>query len=168
MKDELDQDVKGYMQKKVITIAPEKSMMDVAKIMSDKSISCVVVVEGNKPVGIVTERDLTRTIVRDRDLTPVKVRDIMSKPVISISPDTNIVHAARQMNEKNIRRFPIVKGEKLVGLITETDIMRAMIEIIRHINFKLVNTEMDLEQYLTEMRKNKLVDHEDLFKKRKK
>ena len=168
MKDELDHDVKGYMQKKVITITPEKSMMDVAKIMSDKSISCVVVVEGNKPVGIVTERDLTRTIVRDRDLTPVKVRDIMSKPVISISPDTNIVHAARQMNEKNIRRFPIVKGEKLVGLITETDLMRAMIEIIRHINFKLVNTEMDLEQYLTEMRKNKLVDHEDLFKKRKK
>jgi len=92
----------------------------------------------------------------------------MSKPVLSIAPDTNIVHAARLMKEKNIRRFPIVKEEKLVGLITETDIMRAMIEIIRHINFKLVNTEMDLEQYLTEMRKSKLVDHEDLFKKQKK
>jgi len=168
MKSIFDESVKNFMQKKVVTITSEKSMMDVAKLMSDKSISCVVVVEGNRPVGIVTERDVTRAIVRNRDLSPILVQGFMSKPVLSIAPDTNIVHAARLMKEKNIRRFPIVKEEKLVGLITETDIMRAMIEIIRHINFKLVNTEMDLEQYLTEMRKSKLVDHEDLFKKQKK
>ena len=48
-------------------------MMDVAKLMSDKSISCVVVVEGNRPVGIVTERDVTRAIVRNRDLSPILV-----------------------------------------------------------------------------------------------
>lgn len=167
MTDELDHAVEAFMQKKVITIPPDKSMMDVARLMSDKSISCVVVVDKNKPIGIVTERDLTRTIVRDRDITPVKVSDVMSKPLLSITPDTNIIHAARLMKEKKIRRFPILKGEKLVGLITETDIMRAMIEIIRHINFKLVNTEMDLEQYLSEMRKNKLVEKGDFFNKKK-
>jgi len=73
MKSIFDESVKNFMQKKVVTITSEKSMMDVAKLMSDKSISCVVVVEGNRPVGIVTERDVTRAIVRNRDLSPILV-----------------------------------------------------------------------------------------------
>jgi len=168
MKDKFDHAVLNFMQKKVITIGPEKSITDVAKLMSAKSISCVVVVEKDKPIGIITERDLTKTLSKGGDLALVRVSDVMSTPLFSIVPDTHIIHAARLMKEKHIRRFPVLEAGKLIGLITETDIMRAMIEIIRHINFKLVNTEMNLEQYLTEMRKNKLVDHEDLFRKRKK
>lgn len=168
MKDISDHAVTNIMRKDVITVTHDKTMMDVAKLMAAKSISCILVVKNNKPIGIITERDLTKTVVKYTDLSSLKVTDVMSKPVMSIPPDTNLVHAARLMREKNIRRFPVVKNGKLVGVITETDIMRAMISLIRYLNWRLVNTEIDVEQYFVELRRHKLVDPEDLFRKQKK
>jgi len=113
------------MTKKVVTCSPSTSIMDAAKKMKNKTISSVVVVDGKKPVGIVTERDFTKKVVSvNLDTKKHEVKEIMTKPVISIPPETNIYYANEYMQKKGFRRFPITnkKGE-LVGIITQRDLL---------------------------------------------
>lgn len=122
--------VDKIMTKKVMTCSPSTSIMDAAKKMRSKTISSVVVVLGKKPVGIVTERDFTRKVVSvNLDTKKNPVSKIMTSPVISIPPETNIFYAHEQMQKKNFRRFPVAnkKGE-LIGIITQRDILNYLTE----------------------------------------
>lgn len=117
--------VDKIMTKKVVTCSPSCPIMEAAKKMRKKTISSVVVVEGKKPVGIVTERDFTRKVVSvNLDTKKNPVNKIMTSPVISISPNSNIYYANEYMQKKKFRRFPIVnkKGE-LIGIITQRDLL---------------------------------------------
>jgi len=122
--------VNKIMTKKVVTCTPSTSIMDAAKKMRSKTISSVVVVNGKKPVGIVTERDFTKKVVSlNLDTKKNPVSKIMTSPVISIPPETNIYYAQEQMEKKNFRRFPVTnkKGE-LIGIITQRDILNYLTE----------------------------------------
>ena len=91
--------------------------------MGKNEISCVVITKDKKPIGVITERDMTKTAVaKNLDSEKTKAKDIMSKPVVSISPDMNIYYTKKLMKEKKFRRFPVTKNNKLVGLITKTDL----------------------------------------------
>lgn len=117
--------VSKIMTKKVVTCSPDTSIMEAAKKMKNKTISSVVVIEKKKPVGIVTERDFTKKVVSvNLDTKKHKVKEIMTKPVISIPPETNIYYANEYMQKKGFRRFPVAnkKGE-LVGIITQRDLL---------------------------------------------
>ena len=82
----------------------------------------MVVVEGETVLGIVTERDLvTRIVSKGKDAKKVKVQDFMSSPVISVSPETRILDAVKIVSRHRIRRLPVVKDGKLVGIITAYD-----------------------------------------------
>ena len=117
--------VDKIMTKKIVICSPDDSIMEAAKKMKNKTISSVVVVQGKKPVGIVTERDFTKKVVSaNLDTKKHKVKEIMTKPVISIPPETNIYYANEYMQKKGFRRFPVAnkKGE-LVGIITQRDLL---------------------------------------------
>lgn len=117
--------VDKIMTKKVVTCSPETSIMEAAKKMRKKTISSVVVVKGKKPVGMVTERDFTKKVVSvNLDSKKNSVSKIMTSPVISIPPNTNIYYANEYMQKKKFRRFPITnnKGD-LVGIITQRDLL---------------------------------------------
>ncbi len=117
--------VSKIMTKKVVTCSPDTSIMEAARKMKNKTISSVVVIEKKKPVGIVTERDFTEKVVSvNLDTKKHSVKDIMTHPVISISPETNIYYANEYMQKKGFRRFPVAnnKGE-LVGIITQRDLL---------------------------------------------
>lgn len=119
------ENVDKIMTKRVVTCSPSTSIMDAAKRMRKKTISSVVVIVGKKPVGIVTERDFTRKVVSvNLDTKKNPVSKIMTNPVISIPPKTNIYYAQEQMQKKGFRRFPVInkKGE-LIGIITQRDIL---------------------------------------------
>jgi len=122
--------VDKIMTKKVMTCSPDTSIMEAAKKMRSKTISSVVVIQGKKPVGIVTERDFTRKVVSvNLDTKKNPVSKIMTSPVISIPPETNIFYANEQMQKKNIRRFPVTnKNGDLVGIITQRDILNYLTE----------------------------------------
>ena len=115
--------VRDIMKKDVATIDAEALISDAAKIMSSRLIGSLVVVKNNNVVGILTERDILLQVTEGKPLSNVKVKDIMSSPVITISPETDIEEAANVMIKNIIRRLPVMEGQKLVGIITSEDII---------------------------------------------
>jgi CBS domain-containing protein len=123
------------MTSKPVTIAAKATVEEAAKVMREKDIGSLVVVDRGSPTGIVTERDLV-TKVAASDLQPsrVIVKDIMTSPVVAIHPHEEVAEAAKLMSQRKIRRLPVVEEGKLVGMITENDIIRiwpTLIEVTR-------------------------------------
>ena len=118
--------VRDLMTKEVTTIDRDKTVFDAAKLMSEKMLGCLVVMDGEAPVGIVTERDFVRKVVTKKLPLDVEISEIMSKPLISIDPDSSIREAARVMLENKIRRLPVVEESKLIGIIVVSDFARQL------------------------------------------
>ncbi len=120
-------EVKDVMSKDVITVGPEETVVSAAKTMSENNVSCAVVMDSSSLTGILTEKDLLTMIAgKDKKFAKIKVAQIMSSPVDSIGPDLSVLDASEIMETKHIRRLPILEGEQLVGIVTQTDLARAL------------------------------------------
>jgi len=118
--------VRDIMTKTLRTVKPNSSVLDAVQKMNKFNIGSILVVDGRKPVGIVTERDILRRVVElSMEPSIVKVSDIMSHPVITINPDATIEEAARLMTVRQIKKLPVVEEDGVVGIITTMDIMKA-------------------------------------------
>jgi CBS domain-containing protein len=116
--------VKDFMTKGVLTVDEEKTIFEAAELMSQKEVGDVVVLKGEIPRGIVTERDFVRRVVAKKTPLDAKISDVMSKPLITISPEASLKEAARKMVNRGIRRLPVVEQHKLVGIIVVSDFAR--------------------------------------------
>ena len=116
--------VKDLMTKNVVTIDVNKTVVEAAALMSENDIGDLIVMEDNTPVGIVTERDFVRRVLAEGKSTESKVSEVMTRPLKVIDPDAPIKEAARRMVNKRIRRLPVIKDNKLVGIITAADFAR--------------------------------------------
>lgn len=112
------------MTRDVVTVTPDDTVETAVRVMIDHEIGSVVVVEKDAPLGLFTERDLTRKILETPDLLHLRVGDVMSSPVVSTEPGVEIVEAFDLMTSKNIRRLPVVEGGGLVGIVTERDLIK--------------------------------------------
>ncbi len=118
--------VKELMVKKVITATSDALVIDAVKLMNKERIGCLLVVDLEKTVGILTERDILQKIVeKERDSKKTKVSEIMTQQVIVGSPTMEVAEAAELMLSKKVKKLPIVEGSKMVGLVTLTDIAYA-------------------------------------------
>jgi len=118
--------VRDVMAKNVKTVKPDDTVQAAVQKMNKFDIGSVIVVNGGRPVGIITEKNIMRRIVEPRlDPATVWVKDIMSSPLITIDENAAIEEAAKIMAQKKITRIPVMKGDKLVGLISSTDIVKA-------------------------------------------
>ncbi len=117
--------VMDAMTRGLIKVKPESTAADCAKIMLKKSVGGVLVQETGLLIGIVTEKDLVEKVVA-RNINPkkVKVRDIMTKRLITISPDEDIYEALIKMRKEEVRRLPVIYRSKPVGILTEKDILK--------------------------------------------
>jgi len=152
-------EIKSVMTRNIATISADAPVLRAAKQMSDKTISCVVVVKGKQPLGILTERDLIhRIIVKCRDPKKTTVSDVMTAPVISVPPESDLVPTGELMKKKKIRRFPVTndKGE-LIGLVTQTDILEGVLRLIKHIDWKLVTMKISVEEYIEKLKESKIL-----------
>ena len=113
--------VKDLMTKNVVTIDADKTVVEAAILMSKNDIGDLVVVKDNAPVGIVTERDFVRRVLAERKSVNTKVSEVMTTPLKVIDPDAPIKEAARRMVNRKIRRLPVIKDNKLVGILTAAD-----------------------------------------------
>ena len=113
------------MTKEVTSLPTTAPVLDAAKFMTDMNVGSVVVVDDGKPVGILTDRDITtKVVVKERDPHTVKVKDIMASPVVTISVEKDVIDATKLMCNNKVRRFPVVdSGGKLVGLLSLDDIL---------------------------------------------
>jgi len=115
--------VRDIMQKNVVTIEEDKSALDAAKLISEKDISFLVIVKDDKPIGIITERDFVRKIAaQDKQSALIPLSEIMSYKFRWVEPSTEIADAVQKMLNHNIRRLIVLENEKLVGVITQTDL----------------------------------------------
>ena len=119
-----DDYVRAVMSAPVIQVAPDATVAQALRTMIDRDIGSVVVAEGESAVGVFTERDLTRRILDDSSLLDRKVHEVMSSPVTIVGPDDEVVFVFRLMNEKGIRRLPVVQDDRLVGIVTERDLLQ--------------------------------------------
>jgi len=119
--------VKDVMVTNIITIEAGATARKAAELMNRHDIGCLVVVNNDKPIGIVTERDmLKRVMLQLRDPRRSRVSHIMSKPLITTSPETDLRDAVGLMNERRIKKLPVVEEGRLLGLISITDIVRSL------------------------------------------
>jgi len=120
--------VKDVMTKETITIASNETGGSAAKVMSENEVTCILVVDNGNVVGIVTVKDfLTRIVNKDWGWDQIAVAEMMSRPVECISPDSSVFDAIAIMEAKHIKRLPVVTGKRLLGIVTQTDLIRSLI-----------------------------------------
>ncbi|MGI0086438.1 MAG: CBS domain-containing protein [Nitrosotalea sp.] len=113
---------RDIMKEQVVTVDSTATVMDAAKKMDEKNIGCVIVIENERPVGILTERDFVKNIAINEKPMSTPVRNVMSSPLISIDPDDTVWDLAELMKLKQIHKVPVVQENKLLGIVTTTDI----------------------------------------------
>jgi len=115
--------VRDIMEKNVITIDINETADNAANQMKENDISFLVIIENGKPVGVVSERDFVQKLcINNQNSSDVKISDIMSYKFRWVNPTTKIEDAIQKMLNNNIRRLIILDDEKLVGVITQTDL----------------------------------------------
>jgi len=116
--------VREIMVTNVITAEDTMTALEGARKMAEHKIGSLVITNNDKPIGIVTERDMIQKLI-SKGIAPdsVMLKDVMSQPLIAIKPDESLSSAAQKMLEKDIRRLPIVDGGKLLGIITDADMI---------------------------------------------
>jgi CBS domain-containing protein len=113
--------VKDFMTKGVLTIDKDKTIIEAAELMTQKGVGDIVVLDIETPRGIVTERDFVRRVVAKRKPLDSKISDIITQPLITIGPEASLSVAARRMVNNKIRRLPVMKHHKLIGIIVVSD-----------------------------------------------
>ena len=122
--------VQEIMSRDVVTISKDETAFDASIKYRDKKVGCLLVVDKDKCVGILTERDLIeRVICEEREPKQTKVSEIMSKNLKTIHKLAKIEDAIRLMKMHNIKKLPVVSNDTLVGIVTITDISRARPEL---------------------------------------
>lgn len=116
--------VSEIMSVKLVEVGPGASVSEAAERMREQRVSSVLVTEGPRLLGIVTERDIVAAIAGRRDCATTPVDQIMTGKVVTASPDSDIVYAARVMAERGIRHIPVAREDRVIGIISIRDIVR--------------------------------------------
>jgi CBS domain-containing protein len=117
--------VGGIMTRNVKTITSGDTIETAAEKMRKNRIGCLVVLDKNEPIGIVTERDIAYKLVAEGKGGDTKVEEVMSEDLKTVREDKSLMDAAKLMAAHVIRRLPVVKKGKLVGIVTIEDIMKS-------------------------------------------
>ena len=145
--------VLSLMTANVTSTTASAYLADVIQSMIDNSYSCMIVVENDVPIGIVTERDIVRLMglfISDRPQNPIRVADVMSVPVATVSEDTTMFEALVISSALKIRHLPVVNSSgQMVGLVTQSDLARA--------HFKIYEKQRDLIEHSVTQRTQELL-----------
>ena len=115
--------IRDIMEKNVITIEHNKTALDAARLISEKDVSFLVIMKDNSPVGVLSESDFVKRLAaNDRKASDVIISEIMSSKFRWVQPETELEDAIQKMLNSNIRRLVILDDNKLVGVITQTDL----------------------------------------------
>jgi len=123
----IDLTIGSFMNKRTKIIEVSRSLRDSIHLMKENDIGSIIVVENEKPAGIFTERDLVKIADRGSTVLDAKMKDVMSHPLTTISSTATLWDAISLMGRKDIRRLPVVEKDRLVGIVTEKDILRVIL-----------------------------------------
>jgi len=128
--------VKDIMTRNVVAVTGDTPLREAAEMMADNHIGCLVVKSGGKATGILTDRDVLVFIADEshRSLDSYRVKDVMKGYVITIHPNNPIEKAVELMTQNRIKKIPVLENDRLVGIITMSDIIWAQPELIRELS----------------------------------
>ncbi|HEY1248898.1 MAG TPA: CBS domain-containing protein [Nitrososphaera sp.] len=128
--------VRDIMNSPVVSASPNDTIHDIAKKMKEENIGSIVIIEKDKPVGIVTDWDIvTRAIVNDSKPSQVKAKDVM-KEIYTIESEESITEAARLLRKHNIKRLGVVYKNRLVGIISSSDVIAVTPDLVEIVSEK--------------------------------
>ena len=116
--------VKDIMTKPIIAVDSSATVNEAAKMMEKAKVGSVLIMEKDVPIGIMTDRDFAIKIAAHAYPIHTKVKQVMSSPLIHVSPDDEVWIAADLMYSRKIRRLPVLDEDKLLGIITTTDLIK--------------------------------------------
>lgn len=137
--------VKGYSD--IFSISPEDSAFSALQQALEKNVMALAVIEKDKLIGIVTERDYSRKItLAGRNPNETKVKEIMTSPVISVNVNNTAAECLAVMSENDIRHLPVFDGDKMVGIVSIGNVIKATLseheDLIKHLNDYIQGTYM--------------------------
>jgi CBS domain-containing protein len=113
-----------------VTTIDSNSTLDVAaRLMVQHDIGSVIVVEAKNPIGIVTERDITKQVIKGKDVLKKPITQVMSKPLVTATPSMSIQEALELLLKNKVRRLPILEGKDMRGIVTTRDLMRWVLRV---------------------------------------
>ncbi len=113
----------------VFSVAPDSTVFDALRLMSEKNVGAVIVCEGDRLVGILSERDYARKVaLHGKSSRDVPIREIMTSRVLCIEPAQTADQCMALMTDKRIRHLPVLEGAKVVGVVSIGDVVRAIVE----------------------------------------
>lgn len=128
------------MTQNVVTVTKDMSVLHVRNLLKEKDINQVLVVEGKKVIGVITDGDIRENSASPAStlsihelnylLSEMKARDIMTRSPLTVSPETPVEEAAKILNENNIGCLPVVKNDELAGIITTCDMLNVLLEVM--------------------------------------
>ncbi|MDG2525446.1 CBS domain-containing protein [Stenotrophomonas sp. HITSZ_GD] len=119
----------GIKKAEVFAVGSDAAVIDAIRLMADKRIGAVLVMHGQRLVGIVSERDYARKVVlRDRASSTTPVSEIMTAEVVTVGPDDSVEHCMQLMTERRFRHLPVVEGGAVTGVISIGDLVKSVIE----------------------------------------
>ncbi len=122
--------VRDIMSRDVVTALPDDTVFAAVQRMAETGVSCLVVIDGERVLGILTGKDILRAVGGPpANFQRITVAQTMSSPVQSVPAASSIVTASRLMQARQIRRLPVLDGKRLVGIVTQTDITRGLIAL---------------------------------------
>jgi len=118
--------IRDLMTSNPTTIEPDKTVVDAAKLMDDEDAGLIPIVEGQKLVGTITDRDIAiRVVAEGKDPQSAKVRDVMTSRLVTVDPEQDLDEALRLMAEHQVRRLPVVEEDgKIVGIVAQADVAK--------------------------------------------
>jgi CBS domain-containing protein len=112
----------------VYSITPDARVFDALKLMADKSVGALIVMEGDRLAGIISERDYARKVIlHGKSSHDLQVREIMTSRVITVHPGQTVEECMALMTEKRIRHLPVTEGERLIGVLSIGDLVKEVI-----------------------------------------
>ena len=112
----------------VHSIAPDARVIDALKLMADKDIGALVVIDGGRLAGILSERDYARKVIlKGKSSHDIPVREIMTEKVVTVNPDETVEACMGLMTSKRVRHLPVSEGDRLIGLLSIGDLVKEVI-----------------------------------------
>jgi CBS domain-containing protein len=110
------------------SVGPDAPVLDAIRLMAEHSVGALLVMEGQRLVGVVSERDYARKVIlRGFASSETPVRQIMSSPVMTVRPEQTVRECMQLMSEKRFRHLPVLDGEKVVGVLSIGDLVRSVL-----------------------------------------
>jgi CBS domain-containing protein len=122
--------IADVMSLRVLTVTPDETVQLAIARMLEENVGSVAVCEGNHLVGIFTERDVLRLAGENSELQALKVGDVMTRRVLTVSPDDDILAAGALMAERRIRHLPVVQDGMVMGIVGLRDVTRSLLELV--------------------------------------